>query len=183
MKVTLMAAGAAVLTLLLVGGGAEGAARLITGAQIKNSSVTGADIKNKSLTPADFKGSVEGKAGPAGPAGPTGPAGPAIVNALTRVPGDAVQVAPGAAAQSTATCPAGQGVVSGGFISSGSGSVTAADTFGATNTWTVILDNIEALVAADVQSVAYCSPSNQAAAPRAKVRAAIAAALAAATSG
>jgi hypothetical protein len=56
-----------------------GAARLITGKQVKNSSLTGADVKNKSLTSADIKGfptGGSGAQGPKGDKGDTGPAGP-----------------------------------------------------------------------------------------------------------
>ncbi|MEV4423254.1 hypothetical protein AB0L40_25255 [Patulibacter sp. NPDC049589] len=87
----------ALLALFLALGGTATAAKLITGAQIKNSSVTGADLKNSSVTGADVKNrsltasdlsaatvkSLAGKAGPTGatgavgPAGPGGPAGPA----------------------------------------------------------------------------------------------------------
>jgi len=49
-----------------------GAANLITGKSVKNSSLTGKDIKNKSLTKKDFKGSITGPRGPQGPAGPQG---------------------------------------------------------------------------------------------------------------
>ena len=155
------------LAVLVLGGGAAGAARLITGAQIKNSSITGVDIKNKSLRPADFKGSVAGPAGPAGPAGAPGPAGPTVVNGLTRVPGPTVFVAPSSQGQSTATCPAGQGIVEGGFITTGTGSVAASDTFGAANSWTVNLDNLEGVTtSADVQAIAYCAPLGQAVGPR-----------------
>ncbi|HVF79964.1 MAG TPA: hypothetical protein VNA28_16850 [Solirubrobacteraceae bacterium] len=166
MKVTMKAALIAGLALLLMGGSVAGAARLITGAQIKNSSITGTDIKNRSLTAADFRGSVAGPAGPTGPAGPAGPAGPTVVNGLTRVAGPAVAVAGFSQGQSTATCPAGQGVVKGGFITSGAGSVASSDSFGAANSWTVNLDNLEAPTGADVQAIAYCAPSGQAVSPR-----------------
>jgi hypothetical protein len=68
---------AAGLALVLATGGTAGAAAMITGKQIKDSSVTGRDIADKSLTAADFSGSVAGPAGPAGAAGAEGAAGPA----------------------------------------------------------------------------------------------------------
>ena len=83
------------LSLVLVTGGTAGAAKLLTGKDIKDNSITSADVRDRSLTPADFNGSVVGPAGPAGPQGapgtpgapgpkgdtgaigPMGPAGPA----------------------------------------------------------------------------------------------------------
>ena len=83
------------LSLVLVTGGTAGAAKLLTGKDIKDNSITSADVRDRSLTPADFNGSVVGPAGPAGPQGapgtpgapgpkgdtgaigPVGPAGPA----------------------------------------------------------------------------------------------------------
>ena len=99
---------------------------------------------------------------------PAGPAGPAVVNGLTRVPGPSVAILPGAQGSSTATCPAGQGIVHGGFLSTGAGSVSASDTFGSANAWTVNLDNIESLTSADVQAIAYCAPTGQAVGPRSR---------------
>ena len=82
------------LSLVLVTGGTAGAAKLLTGKDIKDNSITSADVRDRSLTPADFNGSVVGPAGPQGapgtpgvpgpkgdtgaigPVGPAGPAGP-----------------------------------------------------------------------------------------------------------
>ena len=82
------------LSLVLVTGGTAGAAKLLTGKDIKDNSITGADVRDRSLSPADFNGSVTGPAGPQGapglpgapgpkgetgaigPVGPAGPAGP-----------------------------------------------------------------------------------------------------------
>lgn len=73
-KSLMWAALAALVAVSLFVGGA-GAARLITGADIKNGSVTGKDIKNRSLVGKDFAAG-QLPSGPAGPAGATGPAGP-----------------------------------------------------------------------------------------------------------
>ncbi len=73
--------------------------------------------------------------------------------------------------------------MSGGFITTGSGSVTSQDTFDAPNSWTVILDNIDSATPSNVQAIAYCAPSNQAAAPRAAQRARTRAAIEAALAG
>lgn len=78
-------------TTALVGASSAGAAKLITGGQIKNSTITGVDVKNHSLTSADFRGSLTGArgapgatgspgapgaSGPVGATGPQGVAGP-----------------------------------------------------------------------------------------------------------
>jgi hypothetical protein len=57
------------LVLCLATAGTATAAKLITGADVKNSSLTGRDVKDRSLTPRDFKGSVKGERGAEGPAG------------------------------------------------------------------------------------------------------------------
>jgi hypothetical protein len=82
------------LSLTLVTGGTAGAAKLLSGKDIKDNSITGVDVKDRSLTAADFRDSITGPAGPqgvpglpgapgpagetgsAGPPGPAGPAGP-----------------------------------------------------------------------------------------------------------
>ena len=63
------------LSLTLVTGGTAGAAKLLSGKDIKDNSITGADVKDRSLTAADFRGSVVGPAGPAGPKGDPGQPG------------------------------------------------------------------------------------------------------------
>jgi hypothetical protein len=70
--------------------GAEAAAQLLTGKQIKNESITGKDVRNGSLTRDDFSGSIAGPRGPAGPEGPEGaqgPAGPKGATGATGAPG------------------------------------------------------------------------------------------------
>jgi hypothetical protein len=175
-RVTFKAIAVAVVALSIVGGGVAGAARLITGKQIKDGSITGWDIKNHSLKPVDFKGSVRGPRGregaegprgaqgPQGIQGPQGPAGPTVVNQLTRVELVGV-IAPGAVNHVTASCPAGQGVVSGGYYATGTGTVFYADSFAARG-WAVGYDNVGSTVQADVTAVAYCGPAGQAVASR-----------------
>ena len=67
MKATIAVAAVAALLVALPAVGAPsplaGAAQLITGRQIANSSITGKDVKNKSLTKGDFQGSLRGPAG------------------------------------------------------------------------------------------------------------------------
>jgi hypothetical protein len=116
--------------------GSATAARLITGADIKNNSITGADIRDRSITAADLSASARnrlrgpqgapgapGPAGPAGPAGPPGPPGPqgpaggvaATVDAL----GPEIAVGPlgsdTSVQASKAECPSGTVVVGGGY--------------------------------------------------------------------
>jgi hypothetical protein len=62
------------LILVLTCTGTAGAARLITGKQVKNNSLTGADLKNGSVRLADLSSSP--KATPKGAAGPKGDSGP-----------------------------------------------------------------------------------------------------------
>lgn len=75
----------AVVGILVLGAATAGAQRLITGADIKNSTIQGKDVRDKSLTPKDFRGSVRGPQGIPGPQGaggtqgaqgPQGPQGP-----------------------------------------------------------------------------------------------------------
>lgn len=58
----------AFVALFAAGAGTAGAARLITGKQIKNGSITSSDVKDRSLLRKDFKSGQL----PAGPAGPQG---------------------------------------------------------------------------------------------------------------
>jgi hypothetical protein len=151
----------ATLCLFIVLGGSGYAAVQITGRQVKNGSLTGADIKNKSLTSKDIKG-------------------PVGVSKLTRVE-VSKPVAPGGIDDVTATCPAGQGVVSGGFRSVSAGSeVFFSDSFGAPNSWAVGLDNFRSSQTGTVTAEAYCARTGYAAgaASAGRARARIAAAVA-----
>lgn len=68
----------AILAVVLACAGTATAAKLLTGADIKNSSLTGADIKNKSLGIGELTAAaVSGLKGATGPAGPQGAAGAA----------------------------------------------------------------------------------------------------------
>ena len=130
-------------------------ARLITGKQIRDNSITGADVKNKSLTPRDFRGSVRGPVGPPGPPGGGGGGGGGV-GKLTRVEKKGT-VDKGATGNVRADCPAGQVIVSGGFVTSGSGSVVTSDSLAA-QAWTVGYDNVEGTKPAEVTAFAYCMP-------------------------
>jgi hypothetical protein len=143
------------MAVLTLAGTAVGALSL-TGKDIKNGSITGKDVKNKSLSKADFKGSVRGPRGFTGQQGAQGPAGPSVVARLT--PQSASEtVAAGAIDSVTATCPAGQRVVSGGYFMD-SGFAFADKTYDGAS-WTVGVDNSDSLVSSDVEATALCAPA------------------------
>ena len=143
---------AAVGLAVVVAGGAT-AASLITSGDIKNKTIKKKDLSNKA---------VRQLQGNEGPQGPQGPPGPTVVNQLTRVEA-AVTVAAGEVDSATATCPGGQGVITGGYQSaSADGEVFFSDTFGSDNTWSVGLDNFDSPIEGDLVAVAFCAPSGQA---------------------
>jgi hypothetical protein len=135
---------------ILISATSAGAAALVTGAQIKNSSVTGKDIKDKSLTPKDFKGSVRGPQGPQGVPGAAGArgaqgaqgaqgaAGAAGASGATNV---TVRSGPAELGTSVAECNPGERAVGGGGITGDPGGYlwnsTPAEDVGQTPTaWT-----------------------------------------------
>ena len=79
------------------------AARLITGADIKDGSITSADVKDRSLLAKDFKSGqlpagATGATGPTGPTGPiglTGPTGPTGATGATGATGIGITGATG----------------------------------------------------------------------------------------
>lgn len=163
------------LLLTMGTGTAVGARTLITGKQIKDRSITGRDIKDRSLKTADLavatRKAMTGPAGPAGPSGPAGPVGPAgppgpsQLGAITRVEQDGT-VAAGDINHVTATCPSGQGIISGAFITAGGGVVFSEDSFGGSDSWSVLYDNSGVGSSATVDAIAYCATKGQAASPR-----------------
>ena len=66
---------AVALIVCLACAGTATAARLITGADVKDASLTGRDVRDRSLTPRDFRGSVRGPRGIQGPQGIQGAPG------------------------------------------------------------------------------------------------------------
>lgn len=122
----------AVICALIIAIGAAssaGAAKLITGGQIKNGSIRLVDLSRSARRalrgragPAGQRGAA-GPAGAQGPAGAAGPAGPSGVSSSEEVAGSRVAMAatgdPAAnnVQSSTATCPAGTVVVGGGWES------------------------------------------------------------------
>jgi hypothetical protein len=171
----------------LVAAATAGAQAVIDGGDVRNNSLTGKDVRNKSLTRQDFRGSVQGprgprgRTGPQGAAGPQGPPGPTVLGRIVRVEASKVIVA-GDVDSITASCPAGHGVVSGGYVAiAADGEVFMEDDFGSRTGWTVGLDNFDSSISGDLTAIAYCAPAGQAVTAarvdrwRSRVKAAVAA--------
>lgn len=115
MRVTI----AVVVTMLVGAASAGAAAKLITGKQIKNGSITKKDLAKSARPKTGPRGPVgpQGQQGEQGPQGVPGPAG--SVGATQVVLGPKVDMTAsgdgGNVKSSTATCPSGTGVISGGF--------------------------------------------------------------------
>jgi hypothetical protein len=74
-----------------------------------------------------------------------------------------VNVPDGAVDSATATCPAGYGIVGGGYRSVGLGVVFAQDSYGSPFSWAVLYDNqFGTGITAEVRATAYCAPRGQA---------------------
>lgn len=161
------------VALVAFAGVAWGAAS-ITGRDVKNSSLTGKDIKNRSLQKADLSRSAvrslrgsRGPQGPAGAVGPVGPAGPVNLGGIVRVESPQVVISPGDVDHATASCPAGYGLISGGYsYISADGEVFYEDDFGSHNSWSVGGDNLDSSVTGELTAIAYCAPSGKAVAAR-----------------
>jgi hypothetical protein len=111
--------------------------------------------------PRGFAG-ANGLPGATGAQGPAGPAGPSAVSKITRTEAVAT-VAAGDVDGVTANCPAGQGIVGGGYRSIGADTeVFGNDTFGSPNSWSALLDNFDSTISAEIRAIAYCAPSGQA---------------------
>lgn len=105
------------LVIAVVIAGSAGAARMITGGQIKNGSIGLADLSSGARAALRGQRGLPGQAGPAGPSGPAGPVG-GVTGTFT-VDGPEVPTVPGSGAtavkSSRADCPAGSFVLGGGF--------------------------------------------------------------------
>lgn len=159
--------------LVALAGVAWGAAT-ITGRDVKDSSLTSKDVKNRSLKTADLSRgavrSLKGNAGPQGaqgPSGPAGPAGPVNLGSIVRVESAEVVIAAGDVDHATASCPAGHGLLSGGFTYiSADGEVFYEQDFGSRNSWSVGGDNLDSSVTGELTAFAFCAPSGTAVAAR-----------------
>jgi hypothetical protein len=118
-----------------------------------------------------------GPAGATGPGGPQGPAGPSNLGALVRVVGPSVEVAPETTGHSTAECPGGYHIVSGGFTDNG-GEVFALDSFGGPS-WSALIFNTFVSINATVKAVAFCAPAGSAVVASVHARSAVRATVAA----
>ena len=158
----------AVAASLLLAGGAVAQGQL-TGRQIKNNTITGKDVRNKSLTKADFRGSARGPrglGGPQGAPGPSGPAGPSALSGITPVAASGT-ISAFAAGGGTVPCPEGQRVVSGGYENiSADGEVFVEEANADRTGYTVLVDNLDSSVSAELTVIAYCAGAGQAVAAR-----------------
>lgn len=133
------------------------AASLITGKQIKNGTITKKDISKgtvRSLRGLDGLDGIDGKAGPAGPAGAAGPAGPNW--SLTPV-GASYTIGAGVIDIYDVSCPAGLGIISGGWFTSSDGGAFVDKTYDG-RSWSVGVDNYFGSISASVEVYAYCAP-------------------------
>jgi hypothetical protein len=100
-----------------------------------------------------------GHRGAQGPPGPTGPQGPAGFNSITTVKGPTVFLAPfpenGAVGTSTASCPAGTRVISGGWQGLGI-LATVGYSAGAGGIWSVIATNNDEFEGTSFNAFAVC---------------------------
>lgn len=143
----------AIATALLAAATA-GAAGLLTGGDIKNSSLTGKDVRNRSLTKKDIRGFPQ----------------PQTLNRLDKVSSSATY-GPGAIEILTATCPPGEAVVSGGWTIIGGGTIPWIDKSYDDTSWSVGVDNFDSSISADADVDAYCAPAGEAIAASASKRA------------
>jgi Collagen triple helix repeat (20 copies) len=155
----------AMLALLVATAGTATAttAVLITGKQIKNGSIGAVDLSaaaKRSLRgqrgPAGARGfagapGTPGTPGTQGPAGPAGPPGVQVVKAYV----SAGTIAAGAVDSFFATCPAGEGIISGGVFTD-SGVIFFDGRVG--NGWGIGVDNSGSGIAADAEVYLNCSP-------------------------
>ena len=143
-----------------------GAAKLITGKDIRNGSITSKDLSRGAKSALKGQRGPQGSRGPAGPVGPAGPSGPSAVSRLTRVE-NTVTVPAEDVGSASVSCPAGQSLVSGSFAAiAADGEVFYGDDFGTRTSWSVGLDNFDALIEGDVTAIAWCARTGVAVAAR-----------------
>ena len=109
----------------------------------------------------------QGGQGAQGPQGPQGPAGPVALSTLVSVAGPSSPIgafgSPSSVATSTATCPAGSNVISGGdnvYTGGVNGLTSEASTD--RSGWIVVAANGSSFTAGYVQAFAYCAAAGQA---------------------
>jgi hypothetical protein len=84
---------------------------------------------------------------------------------ITRVEGPTVSIPAGDVGSTSATCPTGQGIVSGGntFISA-DGEIFYEDTFDS-RSWSVGGDNFDSSLSGELTAIAFCAPVGKAVTP------------------
>jgi len=140
---------ASVAALVLVGGTAADAGRLITGKDVKDGSLTLKDFK------ASERAKLAGPRGATGPAGAIGPIGATGVANPTVVQSAEVTVAAYGFGNVVAFCPEGKKVSGGGYA--GSIAITAAsipNNLG--NAWGAVINNSDNPIAVQVSAYAVC---------------------------
>ena len=147
---------AAVVAAVVAAASGTAATIVVTSKNIKNGTIQTVDISAKAKRA--LKGNrgargFQGAPGSPGATGPAGPQGPPGVQSLTPV-GNSTTVSPGSFGTVTATCPAGQAPVSGGFLFAG---ITTASNRSATG-W--LANGVNDLATPQELTVfAYCSPN------------------------
>lgn len=147
---------AAIVAAIVAAASGTAATIVVTSKNIKNGTIQTVDISAKAKRA--LKGNrgprgFRGLAGPPGSVGPAGPQGPPGVQSLTTV-GNSTTVSPGSFGTVTATCPAGQAPVSGGFLFAG---ITTASNRVGTG-W--LANGVNDLATPQELTVfAYCSPN------------------------
>lgn len=133
------------LAVALVTAGSATAAFVVTSKNIKNGTIQLVDISPKA------KRALRGQQGPQGPQG---------IQAITEVRSPISAIPPGLSGSATASCPAGQQPISGGFQGDISGmTITASRADPALRAWVVSARNSNPTVTGPLFAYAYCSPN------------------------
>ncbi len=131
------------------------AAKLITGAQIKDGSIGYVDISKTAKAKLLGSSGAQGLPGPAGAAGVAGVAGGFNMSKISYVTGPTVSVAVGDIDGASAFCPDGNKVMGGGFFSSLT-SVAASESNSAGTSWFVLVHN-NTSIPIDIWAFAVCA--------------------------
>ncbi|MDQ3935355.1 MAG: hypothetical protein M3340_12085 [Actinomycetota bacterium] len=106
-----------------------------------------------------------GPVGPQGPHGPQGPPGPVDLGRITAVEGPEVRLGPNGLGNdiqdSTAQCPTGQRVLSGGYTTITGDAETFSSRSYSDSSWSALADN-ESSTEGYVQAFAFCAPAGKA---------------------
>jgi hypothetical protein len=136
------------------------AAFVVTSRNIKNGTIQMVDISAKA------KRALKGNRGPVGPRGAQGPVGaqgtagaqgPPGVQQLVEVT-STITIGPGGIDSTTAMCPPGTGIVSGGATFIAADGEIFFDRRFAGSGWSVGGDNFDSTLSGELRAHAYCSP-------------------------